>query len=168
MGRLHRLAAPSCPAQLPLSHALQMKRGISSSWHTLALEQALNTALLVQLPHLKHEVSSERNKGHAQSHRASQRHQKAQSQDSPLHAASAPKGGNVALRTGLQHTHTHTHTHRTLSQERVPWTRTSSTLVSLQLLGLPLLRSGEKQGPSDEGWRRRKLQSLMQPRKEEL
>ena len=111
VGRLHRLAAPSCPAQLPLSHSLQMKRGISSSWHTLALEQALNTALLAQLPHLKHEVSSERNKGHAQSHRASQRHQKAQSQDSPLHAASAPKGGNVALRTGLQHTHTHTHTH---------------------------------------------------------
>ena len=57
---------------------------------------------------------------------------------------------------------------RTLSQERGPWTRTSSTLVSLQLLRLPLLRSGEKQGPCDEGWRRRKLQSLTQPRKEEL
>ena len=140
-----------------------MKRGISSSWHTLALEQALNTALLAQPPHLKHEVSSERNEGHAQGHRANQRHQKAQDRDSPLHTAPAPKGGNVPLSTRPQHTHTHTPDAE--NQERVPCTGTSSTLVSLQLLGLPLLLSGENQGPSDEGWRRHNLQSL-QPREE--
>lgn len=38
-----------------------------------------------------------------------------------------------------------------------------SSLVSPQLLGLPLLLSGERQGPSDEGWRRRNLQPLTQP-----
>lgn len=124
VGRLHRLAAPSCLARLPLSHVLRMKRGISSSWHTLALEQALNTALLAQLPHLKHKVSSERSKGHAQSHRANQRHQKAQPRDRPLHAASALKGGNVAPRTGLQHTHTRTRTPDAESREGLQHTHT--------------------------------------------